>query len=180
MNSTYTFSPDDMMNPIYCRECRTHIPRDVSTEGSGLCLACFSKREQANVSRDAQRASNVTQQASVAASQKVQTPNMLLINQEQHSSQPDIVLDEMARQYKKLSWLVFFGVFLLVFYFIGVLVIIYAMVLKSAFRRKVAEMGHDPEAWERPLCAHSDKVLLACVAAIAIICCVGSVLARQR
>jgi len=38
----YVFDQDDMMQPIYCIQCRSHIPRIVSNLGKGLCPICIA------------------------------------------------------------------------------------------------------------------------------------------
>lgn len=41
--SSYHFTPDDQMQPVYCVGCRQHIPRTVSAAGRGLCPLCLAK-----------------------------------------------------------------------------------------------------------------------------------------
>ena len=78
--------------------------------------------------------------------------------QQTNHTKDQILLDEMARQYVRLTWLQFFGCFLFSAYLIGVVIYIYAMVQKPAFRRKVAEMGYDPDQWSKPLREHETIV----------------------
>ena len=68
MNSTYTFSPDDAMNPVYCRECRVHIPDDISVQGKGVCPDCIATKHQAQFARQAKATPSSSQQASVPVS----------------------------------------------------------------------------------------------------------------
>ena len=37
---TYQFSPDDAMFPVYCTQCRAHVPVAISNAGHGLCPVC--------------------------------------------------------------------------------------------------------------------------------------------
>lgn len=53
MNSSYTFSPDDAMNPVYCRDCRALIPRGISVQGNGICPDCIATKQQAQSARQA-------------------------------------------------------------------------------------------------------------------------------
>lgn len=39
--SQYVYEPEDLINPIFCTACRLHIPRAVSTAGSGRCPSCI-------------------------------------------------------------------------------------------------------------------------------------------
>jgi hypothetical protein len=71
MNPTFTFSPDDMMNPVYCRQCRTHIPLAVSAQGNGLCPDCVQANQQAQTIAFQQQQSA---QAQRAAAQQRATP----------------------------------------------------------------------------------------------------------
>ncbi len=42
MGPPYVFTQDDQMNPVYCTQCRVHIPRVVSNQGRGLCPVCIA------------------------------------------------------------------------------------------------------------------------------------------
>jgi hypothetical protein len=67
----------------------------------------------------------------------------------------DRILEEYAKQYKGYSWLQFFGLFFLPIWFIGLIMIVYAAAMKASFRRKIVEIGVDPDAWEEPLQRHA-------------------------
>lgn len=73
---------------------------------------------------------------------------------------PQVVLNECTKQYRNLNWISFAGIFLLSAYFIGLAMIIYAMVQKPALRRRVSELGIDPEPWEKPLRAEFGRIML--------------------
>ena len=75
----------------------------------------------------------------------------------------------MTRQYKSLTWLAFVGIFLIPAFLLGLVLVIYSMVQKPDFSRKVAEMGFDPEEWELPLRSHSAKVFISGMAIFATI-----------
>ena len=45
--SSYHFTPDDRIQPVYCVGCRQHIPRVVSAAGRGLCPGCLAKLQGA-------------------------------------------------------------------------------------------------------------------------------------
>lgn len=130
-------------NPVYCVNCEKELDATWSH-----CPSCGASQQS-------------TANPAFATSPQ---PVVLLPIQPGHAPQQSpsttLVLDECARQYRNLTWLQFVGIFLLGAYFIGLASIIYAMVQKPAFRRKVAELGCEPEAWERPLRAHATKVLL--------------------
>ena len=85
------------------------------------------------------------------------SPNQYL---PQSTPQSEFMLNEMARQYKNLTWLAFIGIFLIPAFLLGLILVVYSMVQKPAFRRKVAEMGYDPEIWEAPLRSHSSMVFI--------------------
>jgi len=72
---------------------------------------------------------------------------------------PPLAVQEYTRQYETLNWIAFFGFFLLGAYFIGFLMIAYSFIQKSALRRKVAELGGDPEAWEYPLRQQANRLM---------------------
>ncbi len=76
MNPDFTFSPDDLMNPIYCRNCRVHIPAKVSTSGGGYCPDCNIARHHAQVA--AQQAQIAVQQQKAMLSQ--QSAQLLNLN----------------------------------------------------------------------------------------------------
>lgn len=60
----YNFTQDDNLNPLYCIQCRTHIPRAVSNAGRGLCPLCIAKNQQASANQA------LAQQAQQAANQQ--------------------------------------------------------------------------------------------------------------
>jgi hypothetical protein len=45
-NPDYSYSPDDLMQPVYCIVCRQHIPKDISNAGKGVCPECIAKAKQ--------------------------------------------------------------------------------------------------------------------------------------
>ena len=47
MNPNWTYSDDDKINPIYCTQCRIHIPRNLSAYANGLCPDCVQKLQAA-------------------------------------------------------------------------------------------------------------------------------------
>jgi len=63
MSSSYTFSADDMMNPVYCKQCRNQIPKAVSLQGNGVCPDCMQISQQAQAS--------MLQQHQVAQAQQI-------------------------------------------------------------------------------------------------------------
>lgn len=64
--SSYTFTDDDMMQPVYCIGCRQHIPKVVSNFGLGLCPTCL------NAKQAAQQAQTNAQAAAAAQVQAAQ------------------------------------------------------------------------------------------------------------
>lgn len=38
----FVFTQDDLMQPVYCIQCRAHIPRAVSNANKGVCGSCLS------------------------------------------------------------------------------------------------------------------------------------------
>lgn len=136
-----------MDQPVYCVKCKKEL--DPSWTHCPICGT--SQQFSAHSQRQP-----VTPSATIPAPSLAAVP----LYTPQQPPTASLVLEEMARQYRNLTWLQFAGIFLLGAYFIGLAMIIYAMVQKPAFRRRVAEMGYDPEAWETPLRAHATKVLL--------------------
>ncbi len=136
-----------MDEPIYCVKCKKQL--DASWTHCPNCGATqqFSAKQQEQVVAPSATTPNLP-------------PTAFPVYTPQQPPAASLVLDEMARQYRNLTWLQFVGIFLVGAYFIGLAMIIYAMIQKPAFRRRVAEMGYDPEAWEAPLRAHATKVLL--------------------
>lgn len=47
MGAPYVFTQDDQMNPVYCVQCRAHIPIAVSNANRGLCAICSNQTVQA-------------------------------------------------------------------------------------------------------------------------------------
>lgn len=39
----YFFSQEDQMFPVYCTDCRAHIPKIISNQNGGLCPTCLAK-----------------------------------------------------------------------------------------------------------------------------------------
>ncbi len=70
MNPTFTFTPDDMMHPVYCKQCRTHIPLVILTQGNGICPDCIQADQQAQTAAFQQQ--QVIQAQRVAAMQAAQ------------------------------------------------------------------------------------------------------------
>lgn len=74
----YNFSQDDVLFPIYCTQCRSHIPRDISDLGKGLCPDCISAnvvamQALALAKQQAQQQRQAQQQAAKAALHAVDT-----------------------------------------------------------------------------------------------------------
>jgi hypothetical protein len=68
---SYVFTVDDQINPVYCINCRTHIPRSVSNSGRGLCPSCIqSQRVQQAQQAAANQAALVNQQQAAANHQQ--------------------------------------------------------------------------------------------------------------
>jgi len=61
------FTQDDVMFPVYCTSCRTHIPRSVSNANNGLCVSCA----QAQAASNALQMQSQAQAAAVAQAQAV-------------------------------------------------------------------------------------------------------------
>lgn len=61
----YQFSQDDILFPVYCVNCKTHIPKQVSNAGGGWCPVCIG-RQHAQAVQNAQ-AAQAAQQAHAAA-----------------------------------------------------------------------------------------------------------------
>jgi hypothetical protein len=40
INPHYSYTQDDLMQPVYCTVCRQHIPKAISNAGSGVCPDC--------------------------------------------------------------------------------------------------------------------------------------------
>jgi hypothetical protein len=61
-NAHYNFTDEDMMSPIYCMKCHTHVPRLVSSAGKGICPRCIQEiqhaiylKEQERLQKEAQK-----------------------------------------------------------------------------------------------------------------------------
>ena len=127
-----------MQSPVFCRSCRAAIdPYDI-----------FRKACGADQRPGAQQ----------VAPAQVASPVQPLYQQLNPQAAPNMILYEYARTYRWFSCLQLFGVFGLPLFFLGILLIIYAAVQKGALRRKVIEIGYDPEAWETPLRKHASTV----------------------
>ncbi|MGI4791315.1 MAG: zinc ribbon domain-containing protein [Janthinobacterium lividum] len=88
---------------------------------------------------------------------------------------PQIVIDECTKQYQNLNWLAFAGIFFVGAYFLGLGLIIFAVVQKPNLRRKVAELGVSPDAWEKPLRAQFVRLMVIGFATLVVIS-VGTIL----
>ena len=73
------FTPDDHMNPVYCIQCRVHIPLSVSQQNGRLCPDCVQVNHQAQAAADQQRQAAHAQQA--AAHQAAQQISAIAIAQ---------------------------------------------------------------------------------------------------
>jgi hypothetical protein len=63
MSNSYVFLDEDEFNPIYCVECRLHIPRAYSDANRGLCADCLEAQEKAAANALAQKQAALNQQA---------------------------------------------------------------------------------------------------------------------
>jgi ribose/xylose/arabinose/galactoside ABC-type transport system permease subunit len=96
------------------------------------------------------------------------------------SLEHEYALDEMEQQYKWMTWLQFCSFFVVGFFGLGVIMYLAAKFHKMAFRRKVAEMGDDPEAWARPLREHAFRVLLFGLTLSLVLAGIGILLMRMK
>ena len=65
INPKYSYTQDDLMQPVYCTVCRQHIPKAISNAGSGVCPDCVASANAAAASTAAQQAA-LQQQAQQA------------------------------------------------------------------------------------------------------------------
>ena len=63
LNPQFAFTPDDMMNPVYCKQCRTHIPALISSQYYGMCPDCSQAYQQSQALALQQQQAAQAQQA---------------------------------------------------------------------------------------------------------------------
>lgn len=56
LNPKYSYTQDDLMQPLYCTGCRQHIPKAVSNTGNGLCPDCIASANASAAATAAQQA----------------------------------------------------------------------------------------------------------------------------
>lgn len=129
-----------MVGPVYCRSCKAPI-----NASDDFCPKCGAGQRISPVAQPQQPPAPQYPQHGVPVSH-VQVPQ---------ADRDRYQLEEMARQYKSLTYWGLVGLLFIPAYLLGVLIIIYVWIQKPTFRRKVAELGYDPEAWEAPLRKHA-------------------------
>jgi hypothetical protein len=50
-NPKYSYSEDDLLQPVYCTVCRQHIPKSVSNEGNGVCPDCIAIENSSEINK---------------------------------------------------------------------------------------------------------------------------------
>lgn len=70
MSAPFLFTPDDQIYPVYCTQCRAHIPRAVSNAGHGLCPSCIQANQAAAVASAAQAQAAQAAQAQAQQQQR--------------------------------------------------------------------------------------------------------------
>ncbi len=69
MQPAYQFTDDDRFYPIYCTQCKAHIPKAVSNSGGGICPPCH----QVATTLVAQQQANIQQRAQMVAHARFHT-----------------------------------------------------------------------------------------------------------
>jgi hypothetical protein len=140
-----------MLNTVFCRSCKAQIdPHDI------FCRACGADQRPSSQQQAPQQVLPVQSPQSIYQPVNPQ----LSVN---------YVLEEHSRQYLWLSKLQFYGALGIFAYGLGLLVVIYTVMQKSTLRRKVAELGYDPEVWERALRKQAAKWEAGCLVTILVV-----------
>jgi hypothetical protein len=56
INPNYSYTQDDLMQPLFCTGCRQHIPKAISNVGNGLCPVCVANFNAMSAVKAAQQA----------------------------------------------------------------------------------------------------------------------------
>jgi hypothetical protein len=111
-NPNYSYSPDDLLQPVYCIVCRQHIPKDISNAGKGICPDCVEIAKAvaaATATTQAQSHMQTENETKMVCDQSTDTIEVELESQNDTTEVKYYKFDWLVRAYVALTILISLG-----------------------------------------------------------------------
>ncbi len=149
------------LDPIYCRKCRKAMPPD-----KPFCPSCgWDQSKYFDADADRQRQHAEEQEARQRDDKAYEERRRREVDEDMKAPKPDApgafsaggslnpqnpyTSEEYTKQYTTLYWYIAFSIIGLITGPIAIALFVYALIQQSALRRKVAEMGINPDELTR-------------------------------